>query len=126
VDSDELLASYIARLECLEDLEKDRSITYNNNETSSGAPKIYPHGVVYPSLAPLPLTNNANYTYGMHATENFLRSKPAISIDKAKFGHIGWTDARYQSDRSNQCVGDGAQIAFATFCRAKFSSSYFF
>jgi hypothetical protein len=52
VDSDEFLASYIAHLEYLEDLEKDRNIAYNNNETSSSAPKIYPHGV-YPGLAPL-------------------------------------------------------------------------
>jgi hypothetical protein len=61
VESDELLASYIARLE---DLEKDRSLGYNNNnETNSSAPKANPHGS-YPSLAPLPV-NNANYAYGM-------------------------------------------------------------
>jgi hypothetical protein len=52
VDSDELLASYISHLEHLEDLEKDRNIADNNNETSRSAPKIYPHWV-YPSLAPL-------------------------------------------------------------------------
>jgi hypothetical protein len=33
VESDELLASYIARLERLEDLEKDRALGFNNNET---------------------------------------------------------------------------------------------
>jgi hypothetical protein len=60
VESDELLASYIARLE---DLEKDRSVGCNNNETNSSAPKANPHGS-YPSFAPLPV-NNANYAYGM-------------------------------------------------------------
>jgi hypothetical protein len=62
-----LLASYIARLESLEDLEKDRSIAYNNNnnEASSSAPKINPHEVVHPSSTPLPVTNVGNYAYGM-------------------------------------------------------------
>jgi hypothetical protein len=64
VESDELLASYIARLECLEDLEKDMSFGYNNNETSSSTPKANPHGP-YPSLASLPIVNTANYAYGM-------------------------------------------------------------
>jgi hypothetical protein len=73
VDSDGLLASYIAHLERLEDLVKDRNTAYNNNnnETSSSAPKINPHGVVYPSLAPLPITNNANYTYGVPLETSF-------------------------------------------------------
>jgi hypothetical protein len=53
VESDELLASYIARLE---DLEKDRSLGFNNNETNSGTPKANPQGS-YPSLAPLPVNN---------------------------------------------------------------------
>jgi hypothetical protein len=35
VGDDGLLASYIASLECLEDLEKDRNTAYNNNETST-------------------------------------------------------------------------------------------
>jgi hypothetical protein len=35
VESDELLALYIARLEHLKDLEKDRSLGFNNNEISS-------------------------------------------------------------------------------------------
>jgi hypothetical protein len=65
VGSDELLASYIDRLERSEDLEKDKNIAFNNNETSSSAFKINPHEVVYPSLSPLPITNNANFTYGM-------------------------------------------------------------
>jgi hypothetical protein len=63
VESDELLASYIAHLECLEDLEKDSSLGYNNNETNSSTPKANSHGS-YPSLAPVPV-NNANYAYGM-------------------------------------------------------------
>jgi hypothetical protein len=63
VESDELLAPYIAHLEHLEDLEKDRSLGYNNNETNSSIPKANPDGS-YPSLAPLPVSN-ANYAYGM-------------------------------------------------------------
>jgi hypothetical protein len=70
VDNDIFLTSYIARLEHLKDLEKYRNIAYNNDETSSSAPKIYPHGV-YPSLPPLPITNNANYTYGMPPKKTF-------------------------------------------------------
>jgi hypothetical protein len=35
VGDDGLLASYIASLECLEDLEKDSNTAYNNNETST-------------------------------------------------------------------------------------------
>jgi hypothetical protein len=42
VESDELLASYIARLERLEDLEKDRALGFNNNETNSSTPKANP------------------------------------------------------------------------------------
>jgi hypothetical protein len=61
--SDELISSYIAHLKRLEDLEKDRSLDYNNNETNSSTPKANPHKS-YPSLAPLPV-NNANYAYGM-------------------------------------------------------------
>jgi hypothetical protein len=64
VESDGLLASYIACLERLEDLEKDRSLSYNNNETNSSSPKANPYGS-YPILAPLHVVNNANYTYGM-------------------------------------------------------------
>jgi hypothetical protein len=64
VESDGLLASYISRLERLEDLEKDRSLGNTNNETNSSTPKANPHGS-YPSLAPLPVVNNANYAYGM-------------------------------------------------------------
>ena len=41
VGSDELLASYIARLECLDDIEKDRTTAFNdNNVYSSNDPKI--------------------------------------------------------------------------------------
>jgi hypothetical protein len=43
VGSDELLASYIDRLERSEDLEKDKNIAFNNNETSSSDFKINPH-----------------------------------------------------------------------------------
>jgi ribosomal protein S7 len=42
VDSDELLASYIARLERLEDLEKDRALGFNNNDANSSTPKANP------------------------------------------------------------------------------------
>jgi hypothetical protein len=56
MESDKLLASYIAHLEHLEDLEKDRSLGFNNNETNSGTPKANPQGS-YPSLAPLPVNN---------------------------------------------------------------------
>jgi hypothetical protein len=63
VESDELLASYIARLERLEDLKKYRSLGYTNNETNSSTPKANPQGS-YSSLAPLPV-NNANYAYGL-------------------------------------------------------------
>jgi hypothetical protein len=62
VDSDELLASYIARLERLEDLEKDRALGFNNNETICSTPKANPQGS-HPSLAPLPV-NNGNFAYG--------------------------------------------------------------
>jgi hypothetical protein len=47
VESDELLASYIARLEQLEDLEKDRALGFNNNETNSSTPKANPQGSSY-------------------------------------------------------------------------------
>jgi hypothetical protein len=70
MDNDGLLASYIAHKEHLEDLEKYKNITYDSNETSSSAPKIYPRGV-YPRLAPLHVTNNANYTYGMPLETSF-------------------------------------------------------
>jgi hypothetical protein len=63
VESYELLASYIARLELLEDLEKDRALGYANNETNSSTPKSNPQGS-YPSLAPLPV-NNGNHAYGL-------------------------------------------------------------
>jgi hypothetical protein len=63
VESDELLASYIARLERLEDLEKDRALGYANNETNSSTPKANPQGS-YPSLAPL-YVNNGNHAYGL-------------------------------------------------------------
>jgi hypothetical protein len=39
VGSDELLTSYIARLERLEDLEKDRALGFNNNDANSSTPK---------------------------------------------------------------------------------------
>jgi hypothetical protein len=42
VDSDELLTSYIARLERLEDLEKDRALGFNNNDAKSSTPKANP------------------------------------------------------------------------------------
>jgi hypothetical protein len=51
VDSDELLASYIARVERLEDLKKDRALGFNNNEANSSTPKANPQGSD-PSLAP--------------------------------------------------------------------------
>jgi hypothetical protein len=63
VESDELFASYIARLEWLEDLEKDRALGFNNNETNSSTPKANPHGY-YPTLAPL-LVNNGTHAYGL-------------------------------------------------------------
>jgi hypothetical protein len=53
VESVELLASYIARLERLED----------NNETNSSTPKANPQGS-HPSLTPLPV-NNGNFAYGL-------------------------------------------------------------
>jgi hypothetical protein len=62
VESDEFLASYIARLERLEDLEKDRALGFNNNETDSSTPKANPQGS-HPSLVPLPV-NNGNFAYG--------------------------------------------------------------
>jgi hypothetical protein len=62
-ESDELLASYIARLEWLEDLEKDRALGYANNETNSSTPKDNPQGS-YPLLAPLHV-NNGNHAYGL-------------------------------------------------------------
>jgi hypothetical protein len=70
VGSDGLLASYIASLERLEDLEKDRSLSYNNNETNSSSPEANPYGS-YPILAPLHVVNNANYTYGMAPNPTF-------------------------------------------------------
>jgi hypothetical protein len=63
VDSDELLASYIARLERLEDLEKDGALGFNNNEANSSTPKANPQGS-HPNLAPLPV-NNDNFAYGL-------------------------------------------------------------
>jgi hypothetical protein len=63
VESDELLASYIAHLERLEDLEKDRALGFNNNETNSSTPKANPQGS-HPSLAPS-LVNNGNLAYGL-------------------------------------------------------------
>jgi hypothetical protein len=63
VESDELLASYIAHLEWLEDLEKDRALGFNNNETNSSTPKANPQGS-HPSLAHLPV-NNGNHAYGL-------------------------------------------------------------
>jgi hypothetical protein len=62
VESDEFLASYIARLERLEDLEKDRALGYVNNETNSSTPEANPQGS-YLRVAPLPL-NNGNHAYG--------------------------------------------------------------
>jgi hypothetical protein len=62
-ESDEFLASYVARLERVEDFEKDRSLGYANNETNSSTPKPNPHGS-YPSLAHLPI-NNPNHANGM-------------------------------------------------------------
>jgi hypothetical protein len=46
VGSDELLASYIARLEWLEDLEKDRALGFNNNDPNSSTPKLNPQGLI--------------------------------------------------------------------------------
>jgi hypothetical protein len=63
VGSDELLASYIARLKWLEDLEKDRTLGFNNNDANSSTPKANPQGS-HPSLAPLPV-NNDNFAYGL-------------------------------------------------------------
>jgi hypothetical protein len=63
VGSDELLASYIARLERLEDLEKDRALGFNNNDANSSTPKANPQGS-HPSLAPLSI-NNDNFAYGL-------------------------------------------------------------
>jgi hypothetical protein len=63
VDSDELLASYIVRLEQLKDLEKDRALGFNNNEANSSTPKANPQGS-HPRLAPLPV-NNDNFAYGL-------------------------------------------------------------
>jgi hypothetical protein len=58
-----LLASYIARLEQLEDLEKDRALGFNNNDANSSTPKANPQGS-HPSLAPFPV-NNDNFAYGL-------------------------------------------------------------
>jgi hypothetical protein len=63
LESDELFASYIARLERLEDLEKDRALGYAHNETNSSTPKANPQGP-HPSLAPLHV-NNGNHAYGL-------------------------------------------------------------
>jgi hypothetical protein len=63
VGSDELLASYIARLERLEDLEKDKALGFNNNDANSSTPKANPQGS-RPSLAPLHV-NNDNFAYGL-------------------------------------------------------------
>jgi hypothetical protein len=57
---------YIAHLEQLEDLEKDRAFGYANNETNSSTPKANPQGS-YPSLAHLPI-NNGNHAYGLART----------------------------------------------------------
>ena len=67
VGSNELLASYIAHLERLEDLENDRTIAFNdNNVSSSNDPKI--DRVVHPSLTPLP--NNVSINSSVwHATK---------------------------------------------------------
>jgi hypothetical protein len=61
--SDELLGSYIAHLERLEDLGKDRALSFNNNDANSSTPKANPQGS-HPSLAPLPV-NNDNFAYGL-------------------------------------------------------------
>jgi hypothetical protein len=61
--SDELLVSYIAHFERLEDLEKDRALGFNNNDANSSTPKANPQGS-HPSLAPLPV-NNDNFAYGL-------------------------------------------------------------
>jgi hypothetical protein len=63
VGIDELLASYIARLERLEDLEKDRALGFNNNDANSSTPKASLQGS-HPSLAPFPV-NNDNLAYGL-------------------------------------------------------------
>jgi hypothetical protein len=63
VDSDELLASYIARLERLEDLEKDRALSFNNNDSNSSTSKENLQES-HPSLAPLPI-NNDNFAHGL-------------------------------------------------------------
>jgi hypothetical protein len=63
VGSDKLLASYIARLERLEDLKKDRTLGFNNNDANCSTPKANPQGS-QPSLAHLPV-NNDNYAYGL-------------------------------------------------------------
>jgi hypothetical protein len=63
VGSDELLASYIDRLERLEDLEKDRALGFNINDANSSTPKENPQRS-HPSLAPLPV-NNDNFAYGL-------------------------------------------------------------
>jgi hypothetical protein len=63
VGSDELLASYISRLERLEDIEKDSALGFNNNDANSSTLKANPQGS-HPSLAPL-LVNNDNFTYGL-------------------------------------------------------------
>jgi hypothetical protein len=63
VDSDELLASYIARLERLEDLEKDRALGFQNNAANISTPEENPQGS-HPRLTPLPV-NNDNFAYGL-------------------------------------------------------------
>jgi hypothetical protein len=63
VGSDELLSSYIARLERLDDLEKDKALGFNNNDANSSTPKANPQGS-RPSLAPLHV-NNDNFAYGL-------------------------------------------------------------
>jgi hypothetical protein len=117
--SDELLASYIARLERLEDLEKDRALGFNNNDANSSTPKANPQRS-HPSLAPLPV-NNDNFTY-FFDTKSSIWSVPAAQTAQAKLGRTGRTDAGYRSDR---CYGVGARSTFANFCRAKSEGPYF-
>jgi hypothetical protein len=95
--SNELLASYIARLEWLEDLEKDRALGFNNNNANSSTPKANPQGS-HPSLATLPV-NNDNSAYGL--TPNlasgqyslFLPNRPNMAAPVRPMQGTGQTDA---------------------------------
>jgi hypothetical protein len=117
VGSDELLASYVARLERLEDLEKDRALGFNNNDANSSIPKATPQGS-HPSLDPLPV-NNDNFAYGLTPNPvsgeypQFQPHRPNMATPVGPMQGTGQTGAM------------DARSTFARFCRAKSDGSYF-